>query len=87
MLADVVRADDRRAALECRNGDADGCRRGTDLRAGQLAERALPRKADEDRPAERAELVEPANELEVVLGRLAKTDPGIEADELLAYSL
>ena len=48
------------------------------------AERALAREADEHRPAERGQLVEPAHELEVVLDRLAEADPGIEADELLA---
>ena len=54
--------------------------------AEQPAERALARRADEHRTPERDELVEPAQQLEVVLDRLAEADPGIEADALLRGS-
>ena len=39
-----------------------------------LPERALAREPDEQRPADRGELVEPADELEVVRDRLAEAD-------------
>ena len=86
VLADVVHAEDRRAALERQHGDGDarGHRARDRLRVAEHApERALPRGADQDRPPERDDLVEPADELEVVLDRLAEADAGVEADALL----
>ena len=46
----------------------------------ELREAALARQADQHRPAERAQLVEAAHELEVVRGRLPEADPRVEAD-------
>src|SRR5439155_24342097 len=82
--------EDRGAALVGEHGCPDARGRGPCLRCGvahDLAERALPRDPDQDRPPERGELVEPPKELEVVLDRLPEADPGIEADRLLADSL
>ena len=87
VLADVVDAQDRRAALE---GGDRGARRsrpraGRRLRVAEsLPQRALAREADEHRPAEREQHVEPPHELEVVLDRLAEADARVEADPLLA---
>ena len=52
--------------------------------AEDLPERALARDADEHGPAERAQLVEPPEELEVLVRRLAEADAGVDADALLA---
>src|SRR5262245_49506669 len=53
-----------------------------ELAAGDLAEEALSRGADHDRPAERRNLAEAAQQLEVVLDRLAEADPRIHPDPL-----
>src|SRR6476659_2621599 len=55
------------------------------VRAGavDLADEALARGADQDRPAEVAQLAEPAQQLEVVLERLAEADPRVDPDPLL----
>src|SRR5207237_7343156 len=90
VLAHVVDAQDRDPALVDgdRRGDARRERPGRGgLIARELAERALAREADEQRPSEREQDVEPAHELDVVLDRLAEADAGIEADALLAHSL
>ena len=64
--------------------DARGDRAGRRGRvAGQPAERALAGEADDDRPAEREQDVEAADELEVVLDRLPEADARVEADPLL----
>ena len=55
--------------------------------AEDLPERALAREADHERPADRGELGEPPDELEVVLDGLAEADARVEADELLADPL
>ncbi len=55
-------------------------------RPTSFGEAALAREADEHRPAERAELVEAADELEVVLGGLAEADARVEADPALVDS-
>ena len=57
--------------------------RSSDRGAVDLADEALARGADHDRPAEVAQLAEPAQQLEVVLEGLAEPDPGIEPDPLL----
>src|SRR5439155_20536939 len=51
--------------------------------AEQLAERALAREADDHRPTECRQLVEAADQLEVVVDRLAEANSGVEADPLL----
>ena len=51
--------------------------------AEHARERALPRQADENRPADAADPLEPADQREVLVGGLAEADPGIEADVLL----
>ena len=82
---DVVRAEDARAALERQHVRRDRARQPLGLRAaaGQLAEEALARGPDDDRPADRHELVESPQQLEVVLDGLAEADPGVEPDALL----
>ena len=55
--------------------------------AEHLAERALPREADEDRPADRDDAVEPPDELEVLVRRLPEADARVEADPLLRDAL
>ena len=86
MLADVVRPQDRRAALVGDDGGGDACRKGPGRRLGVAqdpAERALAREADDDGPTEGAQDVEPPDELEVLLDGLAEADAGIQADALL----
>src|SRR5439155_21664167 len=87
MLAHVVYAQDRRAALVCHHGRGDARAHRTGRRrwiADDLAERALARKPDEQRTAEREQDVEPPQELEVVLQRLAESDSGVKADPVFA---
>ena len=86
MLADVVDAKYPRAPLVGRDRGAHARRDGARRRLGvtqQLAERALARDADEHGAPERRQLVEPADQLEVVLDRLAEADSGVEADAVL----
>ena len=77
----VVDPEDARAALVREHVGGD--RRGdpvVDVAAGDRAEERLARGADHERAADRDELVEPPQQLEVVLDRLAEADPGIEHD-------
>src|SRR5512141_3102869 len=78
---DVVDADDARAALDGgqRRGDARG-KALADRSTGERAERRLARPADEERPADREQLALAPQQLEVVLRRLAETDPRVEHD-------
>src|SRR6185437_16388889 len=90
VLADVVGAQDRRASLvrRDRRGDARAQRPGRRGRvAGELPERALAREADHERAAEREQDVEPPEQLEVVLDRLAEPDAGVEADAVFAHAV
>src|SRR5438067_1814751 len=90
MLAHVVDAEDRRAALVGENRGADARRGGAGLSvwiSHDLSERALPGNSNENRAPDRGQLVEPAQQLEVVLDRLAEADPRIQADRLLLDSL
>src|SRR2546430_11415763 len=90
MLPHVVRAQDRGAALVSENGSSEARGRAPRFRLGitqDLAERALAGDADENRAAKCRQLVEPAQELEVVLDSLAEADPGVEADQVLADPL
>ena len=86
MRPHVVDAQDRRAALEGGDGRRDA-RPEQVVGAGQTAQGALAREADEHRPPERDQHVEPAHELEVVRDRLAEADAGVEADPLLGDAL
>ena len=82
MFANVVHAKDRRAALVGQDGCADTGRRRAGLCfriAHDLAQRALTRDPDENRPAQRGQLVQAAQELEVVVDRLAEANSGVEA--------
>ena len=86
MLADVVHAEDRRAALVGLDGgrDARGQRAGGRLGVAEdPAERALAGDADQHRPAEGDDLAEPPEELEVLLHGLAEAEARVEADPLL----
>jgi len=82
----VVDAENRRAALEGRDccGDAGGEQV---VGAGERAQRALARDADQDRPADRGERVESPDQLEVVLDRLAEADARIDQHALLGDAL
>ena len=89
VLADVMDAKDRGAALERGDRGADG--RGGRAGRGSLVpedlpEHALPREPDEHRPSKREQDVEPSHELEIVGDRLAEADSRIEADSLLGDS-
>src|SRR5687768_6344712 len=77
---DIVHAEYARSALEGEDVGGDGAGQALGLRAaaGELAEEALARRADHDRPAERHDLAEPAQQLEVVVDGLAEADAGIE---------
>src|SRR5439155_11140936 len=75
-----------RPALERGDGRADARRDRSGSRLGiaqDAAEGALAREPDDDGPAESGQHVEPADELEILLDRLAEADPGIEADPIL----
>ena len=90
MLADVVDAEDRGATLERgdgrpdRGGGAPGQCPGI---AEHAPEHPLAREPDEHGPAQPDDDVEPAQELEIVLDRLAEADPGVEPDVLLRDAL
>ena len=86
MLADVVDAEEGRAPLEGEDchGDAGGDGPRERVRVAEKApEEALAGGADEHRPPERHELVEPGQQLDVLLDGLAEADAGIQADVLL----
>ena len=55
--------------------------------AGDLAQKRLTGGAECDRSPERHDLVQPAEQLEVVLSRLAEADPGVEQDPLLGHPM
>ena len=63
-----------------RDGPADPLVR---LAPRDRADEPLARRADDDRPAEVAQLAEAAQELEVVLERLAEADARVDPDALL----
>jgi len=81
----VVRANDRRAVLERRDGGRNA-RANEIVAADELAEGALAREADQHGAAERQQDVEPPDQLEVVLERLPEADTGIEADAIFAHA-
>jgi len=58
-----------------------------DVAAGDAAEEGLARGADDHRSPQRGELTEPAQELQVVIDRLAEPDPRVEHDSLLSDAL
>src|SRR6476660_8766333 len=90
MFTNVVDTKDCGATLVGEDGCAHtGSRRAARRRgiAHDLAQRALARDPNENRPAQCGQLVETSQELEVVLHRLAEADPGVEADRLLRDSL
>src|SRR5581483_10438399 len=84
-LANIVDAHDVRSA-----GDGQRHRRRRPFhavvlgRAEQLAEETLARWADEQRVAERGQLWQPAQQLQVVFARLAKTKPWVQHKLLLS---
>ena len=83
-LGDVVDAQDVGALGGGEDGGGDRAAEPVvHLGAVDLADEALARGADDQRPAQLAQLAEPAQQLEVVLERLAEADPGIEPDPLL----
>ena len=61
--------------------------RASDRGRGDAPEEGLARGADHERTADRHELVEAAQQLEVVRGGLAEADPGVEQDALLGDPL
>ena len=77
-------AEHARPALEGQHvgGDSRG-QPVIDGAAGDPAQERLAARADDHRAAERHQLVQARQELEVVLGRLAEADPGVEQDALL----
>ena len=78
------------SALVSENGSSEARGRAPRFRLGitqDLAERALAGDADENRAAKCRQLVEPAQELEVVLDRLPEADARIEADRLFTDPL
>src|SRR5215468_2728703 len=86
MLLDVVDAKDRCAAVVRCDGGRERRRERAGARVGvaeKPPERALPREADQQGAAEREEHVEPRDELEVLLDRLAEADAWIETDPFL----
>src|SRR5919108_204402 len=86
---DVVDAEDARAALE--GEDVGGDRRRDAvvrvLAAGEAAEEGLARGADEHRETDRDDLVQAAQQCEVVLDGLAEADARVEHDPLLGDAL
>ena len=50
---------------------------------GQLADEALARRADQQRPSQRPELADPRQQLHGLRRRLGEAEPGIEDDPLL----
>src|SRR5829696_4505592 len=89
VLGDVVYAEDARPPLERQHvrGDRAGEPIALVAAARELAEEALPRCAHHHRPADRDDLVQPSQQLDVVLDRLAEPDAGIEPDPLLRDAL
>src|SRR4029078_7798001 len=82
-LPHVVRADHRRTTLERDDGRADRCcdgPRGCAWLAGALPESSLPGDADEHGAPERTQLLEPTQELEVLVRRLPEPDAGVDGD-------
>ena len=55
--------------------------------AGQPPEKALTARPDQDGTADRDQLRQPAQQLEIVLGRLAEPDPRVEQDPLLGDAM
>src|SRR3954449_13048270 len=86
---DVVHAEDRRAALEREDVRRDRRRDALVrvLAAGEAAEEPLARGPEQQREPERGDLVEAAQQLEVVRDRLAEPDAGIDHDPLLGDAL
>src|SRR5215212_6743354 len=89
VLGDVVHAEHRRAALEREHVRGDRARHAVVpvAAAGQLGQEALAGGPDHDGPPDRNDLVEPAQQLEVVLDRLAEADAGVEPDAALVHAL
>src|SRR5215211_1300872 len=83
VLPHVVNAKDRRTALVGgdRRGDArrERARLGVGI-AEDLPQRALAGESHHEWPPERRQLIQPPDQLEVVLDRLAEADAGVEAD-------
>src|SRR5829696_6960426 len=88
VLGDVVHAEHAGSALQRQDVGRDRARQAFALAAppGELAEEALARGPDHDGPADRHDLVEPAQQLEVVLHRLAEADAGVEPDARLRHA-
>src|SRR2546426_5907912 len=85
---DVVHAKHRRAPLEGQNARRQRAREPIAFRpAGESPDKPLARDADHDRASDRDDLVQAAQELEVVVEGLAEADPGVEPDSLLGDSL
>ena len=86
---DVVNAEYAGPALERHHVGRDRAGQALVLAAaaGELAEEALARGADHDRPADRDDLVEAPQQLEVVLDGLAEADARVEPDALLGHPL
>ncbi len=83
MRPDVVHAEERRATSEGRDSGADRRRVRPDPRvrlAHDRCEGRLPREPHEHRAAECDDPVEPADELEILVGCLAEADSRIDAD-------
>ena len=86
VLADVVDAEDRGAALE--GGDRGPHRRGRRARRASGSPRSLPSELLRESPTRTGRpsatsTSRPAHELEVLLDRLAEADARVEADPLL----
>src|SRR5688500_12986569 len=81
---DVMHAEYARPALVAEHAGGDGAVHAPgDVAAGEAADERLARGAEHDRPADRGDLVEAAQQLEVVLERLAEADPGVQLHALL----
>ena len=81
-------AEHARAALEREHVRRERPREPFRPRCGpaDAREKALARRADHDRPAERDDLVEATDQREVVLIALAEADPRVEQHALLAHA-
>src|SRR4051794_83015 len=88
-LRDVVDPEHGRATLECEH--RRGQRRGDAIMwvvaAGEPGQERLARRSDHDLEAERGDLVEPPEQLEVVLERLAEADAGVDGDPVFRDAL
>ena len=83
VLPHLVDAEDRRAALVGQHADGNRGRQRPRQRlrvAEDPPQEPLSRGAHDHRTAERGDLAEAGEELEVVLHRLAEADPGVDAD-------